>query len=930
MSIVKHKSEPRIILNTKHYIPHSRSNAVVRKLLMERLSLGEDKKLTLVCAPAGYGKTTLVSEWALNSGSKRAVAWLSLDEGDNDPTRFLIYLVSSIQTIAPTVGEGIISMLNAPQPPLINWMISKLINDIVTHGKSFTLVLDDYHVVETKAIHAGVTFLLENLPPNMHLVIISRDVPELYVAQLRVRNQMTQLSISDLCFTHIEIAEFLSRVMALDLSAKAVATLETRTEGWVAGLQLAALSLQGQKDANQLIESFSGTHHFVMDYLVEEVLRRQPENIQTFLLYTSILDRMCGSLCDALLFGDEDKAGGGANGSVEGEGQGQAQSQTQSQSQETLEYLQAANLFLIPLDGERKWYRYHHLFADLLRDRLAKRLGDSSGNKQTNLSELQKRASIWYEANGYEIESFKHAAAAHDIKRAVRLIQGGEVPLLFRGGQQPVLKWIQSLPTFVLDEHPVLWINYASAILLSGQTIGVEEKLLSAEAAVKGSEFKATEYKSSETVSPNPDDAVLEILGHMAAIRATLAVTRHDLKEIIAQANFALAHVNPKNLPVRATCSWALGYAYLLQKEYANAQQAYNEAIGISERIGHVVITIMSKIGLGNIFESQNNLYQAETYYQWVIQLEGHEGYPVTCDAYLGMARICYEWNDLDSAKKHLEKAKTLASRIDHTDRIVVCENFEARLKWVKGDGVGALDTLEKASRYARQKGFLHRLSDIAEFQIMIDLQQKNIRAATFLVETQATAYGRIRLHLGTGEYKLALAALDELQKTFVENSWENELLMVLVLKSLALYLQGDVDQAVNSVLKAFEKAELGGIIRLFLDEGEAMRSLLEVIYSRGLMANVTLKILNAFKAEPEKNKREGLNNSEQSLLEPLTERELDVLRLIASGLSNQEIGNTLFLALSTVKGYNQKIFSKLAVQSRTEAAAKARALGLV
>lgn len=928
MSVVKHKSEPRIILNTKLYIPHSRSNAVVRNILMERLSLGEDKKLTLVCAPAGYGKTTLVSEWALNSASKRAVAWLSLDEGDNDPTRFLIYLVSSIQTIAPTVGDGIISMLNAPQPPLINWIISKLINDIATHGKSFTLVLDDYHVIETKAIHEGMTFLLENLPPNMHLVIISRDVPELYVAQLRVRNQMTQLSVSDLCFTHIEIAEFLSRVMALDLSAKAVATLETRTEGWVAGLQLAALSLQGHKDANQLIESFSGTHHFVMDYLVEEVLKRQPENIQKFLLYTSILDRMCGSLCDALLFGGEDEAGGATNGSRQGKDQGQTQAQIQSQ--ETLEYLQAANLFLIPLDGERKWYRYHHLFADLLRDRLAKRLGDSSGNTQTNLSELQKRASIWYESNGYEVESFRHAAASNDIKRTVRLIQGGGMPLLFRGGLQPVLKWIQSLPTFVLDEHPVLWINYASAILLTGQTIGVEEKLLSAEAAVKGTEFKVTEYKSSKTESPNPDDAVLEILGHMAAIRATLAVTRHDLKEIIAQANFALAHVNPKNLPVRATSSWALGYAYLLQKEYLNAQQAYNEAINISEKIGHVVITIMSKIGLGNIFESQNNLYQAETYYQWVIQLEGHEGYPVTCDAYLGMARICYAWNDLDSAKKHLEKAKTLASRIDHTDRIVVCEIFMARLKWVECDGVGALDTLEKASRYVRQKGFMHRLSDIAELQIMIDLQLKDVKAAAFLVETQDTPYGRIRLQLATGEYKIALAALDELQKTFVENCWENELLTVLMLKSLALYLQGDEDQAVNGVLKSLEEAELGGMIRLFLDEGEAMRKLLEVVYSRGLMANATLKILNAFKAESEKNKREGLINSEQIRLEPLTERELDVLKLIASGLSNQEIGNTLFLALSTVKGYNQKIFSKLEVQSRTEAAAKARALGLV
>src|SRR5215216_2444913 len=428
------------ILATKLYVPPPRPKVVSRTRLIERLNEGLHRKLTLISAPAGFGKTTLVSEWV--AGCERPTAWLSLDEGDNDPARFLAYLIAALQQIAPSLGAEVMGLLQSPQPPPAASILTDLLNEITAIPDHFILVLDDYHVIDSKPIDQALSFLLEHQPPQVHLVIVTREDPDLPLARLRAQGQLTELRAAGLRFTASEAAEFLNTVMGLNLSAADIASLEDRTEGWIAGLQLAALSMQGSKDTANFIKSFTGSHHFVMDYLVEEVLQQQPESVQTFLLRTSILDRLCGSLCDAVLLAPSGSASG----------------------QETLEYLERANLFLVPLDSERRWYRYHHLFADLLRQRLLQGIASSTGDTENRVNELHLRASQWYEDNGLELEAFQHAAAANDVERAERLMAGKGIPLHFRGGVTPLLEWLETLPTSVLNARPSLWWRHASLL----------------------------------------------------------------------------------------------------------------------------------------------------------------------------------------------------------------------------------------------------------------------------------------------------------------------------------------------------------------------------------------------------------------------------------------------------------------------------------
>src|SRR5688500_1132769 len=550
------------ILATKLYIPPPRPKVVLRPRLIEQLNEGLHHRpgVTLISAPAGFGKTTLVSEWvnqkveeggtlapARNAGVNdesgetihpSKVAWLSLEAGDNDPTRFLAYLVSALQTIAANIGEGVLGVLQSPQPPPIESILTSLLNEITAVPDKFILVLDDYHVIDSKAVDQALTFLLEHQPPQMHLVIATREDPHLPLARLRARGQMTELRAADLRFTASEAAEFLNRVMGLSLSAANIGALETRTEGWIAGLQLAAISMQGHKDTGNFIQSFTGSHHFVMDYLVEEVLGQQPERVQTFLLRTSILDRLCGSLCDAVLLDPSGSASG----------------------QETLEYLERANLFLIPLDNERRWYRYHHLFADLLRQRLHQSIASPAGrgDAENSVNELHIRASQWYEENDLAIEAFQHAATANDVERAERLMEGKGIPLHFRGGVTPLLEWLESLPTTVMNARPSLWWRHASLLLINGQPAGVGEKLHAAEAAL------AAALQGAE-----PDDNTRNLIGKIAAATATLALTRYDVETMLAQSRRALEYLHPNNLSTRASAYWTLWYAYALQGDRA-------------------------------------------------------------------------------------------------------------------------------------------------------------------------------------------------------------------------------------------------------------------------------------------------------------------------------------------------------------------------
>ncbi|MDA0242594.1 MAG: LuxR C-terminal-related transcriptional regulator [Chloroflexi bacterium] len=891
------------ILATKLYIPPPRPNTVPRPRLLHQLNQSHHHKLTLISAPAGFGKTTLLSNWIASirnpqSAIHNHIAWLSLDENDNDPARFLTYLISALQTISAEMGHTVLSLLQSPQPPAPEAVLTALLNDIATIPHDFILVLDDYHLIESPPIDQALAFLLQHLPPQMHLIIATREDPQLPLARLRGRGQLTELRAQALRFTPSEAAEFLTQVMGLTLTAAEIAALETRTEGWIAGLQLAALSMQGQqghKETADFIQSFTGSHHFVLDYLVEEVLHQQPAPIQTFLLHTALLNRLCAPLCDAVL---------GATIST-------------ADSQATLAYLERANLFIIPLDDERRWYRYHHLFGDLLRQRLAQSMDAAE------VAELHGRASLWYEANGLDIEAFHHATAAPDLDRAEYLIEGqGRMPLQFRGGAMPILTWLQTLPTAVLDARPALWVAYASTLLALGRVAGVEEMAQAAEDALAKRRGAEEQRSGGDSALSTQHSALSDLVGRIASIRATVAVTRHDAEGIIAQGERALAHLRPENVSVRASITWALGYAYHLQGQRTAASRAYTSALATCEAIGHKVIGMMSAGGLGHIQEVENQLHLAAETYQRAIAIAGEPPTPPICDTYLGLARLHYQWNDLAMAAQYGEKSLPLARQIENTDRFVACELFLAQLKLAQGDVAGAAVLAAQASQSARQHNFAQQMDEVAAVQIQILLAQGQVAAADQLAQSHAVPLSRARVALAQGRPEVAIAVLEAWLAEVTAKAWADERLKGLVLLAVAYEAHGEEDTAVAHLREALATAEPGGFIRLFVDEGRPMAALLGKMKDEvGSMRKYIQQLLAEMGDSP-------LNQTH--LPEPLSERELEILRLVAEGLSNREIGARLFLALDTVKGHNRKIFEKLQVQRRTEAVARGREWGLL
>jgi len=879
------------ILTTKLYIPPPRPRMVSRARLVSRLGEGAQRKLTVISGPAGFGKTTLLSEWAAGCG--QPVAWLSLDEGDNDPARFLAYLIAALQTVAAAVGAGALAALQSPQPPPPEAVLIALLNELAAVPDDVVLVLDDYHVIDAGPVHTALAFLIEHLPPRMHVVIATRRSPQLPLARLRARAQLAELRAADLRFTLAETAGFLNQVMELGLSPQDIAALETRTEGWIVGLQLAALSMQGQEDAAGFIRSFAGSHRFVLDYLLEEVLQRQPESIQSFLLRTSVLDRLCGPLCDAVL---RDPAASG---------------------QATLEYLEQANLFIVPLDSGRRWYRYHHLFAELLRQRLRPSGALPGGEAGSDAAELHRRASVWYEAQGLEIEAFQHAVAAGDLGQAARLVEGKGMPLHFRGGAGPVLSWLTSLSAAALDARPSLWVAYATALLFVNRVDGVEEKLQAAEAALRGAE---------------PDGQTRDLLGQIAAARATVAVAQHQLETIVAQSRRALEYLHPGNLTVRTATVWTLGYAYELQGDRAAASRAYAEAVASSQAIGHFIITVMATMGLGCMQEADNRLAQAAETYRRVLRLAADHPLPVTCEAHLGLARVCYEWNDLEAAHRHGQQSLQLAQQIPYTDRTVVCEVFLARLRLARGDLAGAAALLAQAGQSARQHGFAHQLPEVAAAQVLALLRQGKLAAAAKLAQSHDLPLCQARVRLAQGDSSAALALLERARCQAEVRGWQKERLRALALQALALQAHGETDAAAQALAEALALAEPEGFIRLFADEGAPMARLLALAAARGAAPDYTGRLLAACGAQTQRGDSAPLPPAAPAwpLSEPLSARELEILRLIAQGLSNREIGERLSFALSTVKGYNQEIFDKLQVRSRTQAVARARELGLL
>ena len=911
---------PAPILATKLYIPPPRPKKILRPHLVERLNEGLQCKLSLISASAGFGKTTLVSEWISSlthsplplreapgetPGMGVRVAWLSLDEGDGDPARFLTYLVAALQTLVPNIGEQVLALLQSPQPPSTESILTTLLNEIAAIPEHVMLVLDDYHLIDSKVVDEALTFLLEHLPPHMHLVIATREDPDLPLARLRARGQLTELRAADLRFTPAEAAEFLNEMMRLNLSAEDITALETRTEGWIAGLQLAALSMQGHQDAASFIQSFTGSHRFVLDYLVEEVLHQQSESIQAFLLRTSILDRMSAPLCEAVL---RLPAGSG---------------------QEILEYLERANLFIVALDNQRRWYRYHHLFVELLRQRLHQSV--SSGNEEAGVSEYHIRASQWYEDNALEIEAFHHAAAANDIERAERLITGGGIPLHSLFAATAMLDWLDSLPKTVLDARPWLWVRSATSALLAGQTTGVEAKLQAAEKAIQNADL---------------DDKTPDLIGQIAAVRAILAHLQYQTEATITQARRALEYLHPDNLPFRSRAFRALGFAYQLQGDRAAARQAFTEAMAIRQASGDIYLTVSATTGLGNVQESENQLYQAAETYQRSLQLLSDQSSSNADQEFIGLARIFYEWNDLDAAEQYGQQSLQLARQFDRSvDRFVICEVFLARLKLAQGELAQAAAILAQADQSVRQHGFVQRIPEIAAAQVITLLRQGDLAAAAHLAQMHALPLSQARVYLAQGDAAAALALLEPLRQQVEAKGWADELLKVMVLQTIALHAHGEKDKAAQLLGKALALAEPGGFVRIFVDEGEPMRLLIadfrlkiekQMSSSAHAQLGYTGKLLAAF--APPVNKQSTIKNllvpgslqgKSEILPEPLSERELEVLKLLRSELSGPEIAQQLVVSLNTLRTHTKNIYDKLGVNNRRAAVRRAEQLDL-
>ena len=899
------------LLTTKLNMPLPRSKVVTRLRLVERLNGNTGRRLTLVSAPAGFGKTTLVSEWL--ASRSQPVAWLSLDEGDGDLKRFLSYLVAALQTLNAEIGAGVLGVLQSPQPPDTEALLTTLLNEIDTLPHNFILVLDDYHLLDSQPVDQALNFLIEHMPMKMHLVITTREDPPLPLARLRARDQLMELRGADLRFTHAEAAEFLKSVMGLELNAEDIAVLETRTEGWIAGLQLAALALQGATDQKaEFIQSFSGAHHFVLDYLIEEVLQQQPETIQAFLLRTSILNRLCGPLCDVMLAAE---AGSG---------------------QEMLETLERANLFIIPLDGERRWYRYHHLFGNLLRQRLGQI------HTSEEVAGYHLHASEWYEKNGDAAEAFHHAIAAGNFERAAEVAEKvwEAMDESFRSGEW--LGWVNQLPARVRRIRPVLCTQIAWAYMDAGQ-------MESSESYLQDAEYCLNELRDEMVVVHEAQ--FLDLPARIAIARAYNAQVRNDLAETIKYGEQALA-LAPEDSFLHAQAAVTVGATHWTSGNLDAAAKVFQDWIDSTRRAGNIIFSIASESGKADILTAQGHLREALQTYQRSLEFSAayeSETRPIIAHHYLGVAMLYHEMGEEEAAAPHFQKSLEMGEHSTLVDWRYRWNVAQARVKESEEDVNAAIVFLEEAKRVyvktpipntrpvdAMIACLLLKLGQLAKAQTWV--RENKISAKdepSYLHEFEHLTLARVLIaeyHGTQNEDTLqdALGLLSHLLRVAEGAQRTGSILEILVVQALAYQAQGNASLALESLNLALALAEPEGYFRLFVNEGKAMAGMLMSLVSSlkdDGQKKYVHKLLNAFGS---RKTTQPAPASPQPLIDPLSERELEVLRLVAQGLSNEEIGRKLFVAVSTVKGHNLRIFGKLQTKSRTEAVSRARELGLL
>jgi LuxR family maltose regulon positive regulatory protein len=904
------------LLTTKISVPPARLNMVMRPRLTQQMSTAMRDPLTLIVAPAGWGKTTLLSAWHAGSSlSAWPLAWVSLDEGDNDPIRFWTYVIAALNSLHPGVGETPLALLYASSSPPIEAVLTPLLNALVELPTETVLVLDDYHLIEAQPIHDALTFLLEHLPPNLHLVISSRSDPLLPLARLRARGALTELRAANLRFTSEEATAFLTKVMGLPLSAGQVAALQNRTEGWIAGLHLVALSMQGRDDVADFITAFTGSHRYVVDYLVEEVLLRQPEEVQDFLLQTCLLDRLSGSLCDA----------------VRGRGDSHA----------LLGLVERTNLFLVSLDDERQWYRYHHLFAEVLRNRLQQL-------QPTVIPDLHHRASRWYEQHELFDEAVTHALAVPDVEHAARLVEQYARFTNFPSQFQTLLGWLNRLPDALVRTHPSLCIMHAIVLMLTHQLEKVSARLQDAERCLQ---------------EDMPAEQRRAILSLVAAFRSNLARLVGDHERCVPLAHQALelmpeTEVMPLTRMFRPSALVTAASAYLVDGDMTPATERLVESAVASVRaLGNLPTTIRSISNLARLQLMRGRLRQAAATIEQAAQLAPrHGGLQALingADYYFILGDLLREWNQLDRAEQQLAYGMDLVKETLTADAEMVMRGYMAlaRLKQACGESTQALVTLETFAQIAQQYGYAPLLVAYEEaVRAQVELAQGNLVAALhwegasglscndeelgYPREREYLCLARVRIAQGRDDpsgpfLNDALYLLERLLADTEAKARMSSAIEILVLRSLALQARGDHAGSLTALSRALALAEPEGYIRLFVDEGQPMIALLLMAHTHGIAPGYAATLLTAFGLQAAASPHEPAPNH-SLLMAPLTEREREVLRLLLDGASNREIARCLVLSVNTVKKHVYNICGKLGVQSRMQAVAKARTVTIL
>ena len=894
------------LIATKLSVPRPRRGLVERPRLSDRLRRGAETKLTLISAPAGFGKTTLLTSWlAANASADRGVAWLSLDRTDNEPVAFWSHLTAALQGAAAAVG-GVVAPVGQPGPSTQQAVLATLLNDLSALKKDIDVVLDDYHFIDDPQIEAGLAFLLDHLPAQVHLVISTRADPALPLARLRARGELVEVRSADLRFTADEAAAYLNDRMGLGLTPSSVAALEDRTEGWIAALQLAVLSLQGRDDAAAFIASFAGSDRYIVDYLVEEVLQRQPVEVRRFLSRTCILGRLSGPLCDAV-------TGPGGNGRA------------------MLEALDRQNLFVIPLDDRRNWYRYHHLFADVLLTHL-------SEEERLELPSLHRRASAWLEANGERGAAIDHAFAGGDPERAAGLVERA-IPELQRERREAVIRgWLRQLPNEIVRNRPVLGVGFAGALMSIGEFAEVEERLRDVERCLTVlAEGRGPDGPPLEIVVVD-EGQLRRVPAAVELYRAALSQIRGDVAGTIGHAQRALEVAPPDDHLARAAASGLLGIAFWSGGNLEAAHRAWSDSRSGLQRAGHLSDTLGVSIAIADIQLTLGHLRGATQVFEQGLQMAGVQAGDVprgTADMHTGLSELYRERNDLVAAHRHLEESRELGERAGLPQYPYRWRVAAAGLRRAEGDLAGAVELLDEAERlYAGD--FFPDVRPVAALRAALLIAAERFDEAIRWQRDRAIgaddelSYLReyehlvlARLLLATNAPAAALGLLDRLLEAAQRGGRNGSVIDILILIALASR-QSDIEASLTALERALLLAAPEGYVRCFIDEGQPMAGLLKLAIKRRIAPDYARKLLASF-GQPDDRPQDH-----PDLIEPLSERELDVLRLLRSELSGPDIARELMVSENTMRTHTKNIYDKLGVNSRRAAVRRAEELDLL